>query len=103
MADNQNNLKGLKFLVIFMGVLIIAGVITIISTIIYRLNDETLFTSDNSDMNILIDVNLDDNAEIQSITSNNETITIYYAINGADFIEIFSIEDGKNIKKFKLK
>ena len=103
MANNQINLKGLKFLVIFMGVLIIAGVITIISTIIYRLNDETLFTSDNSDMNILIDVNLDDNAEIQSITSNYETITIYYTINEADFIEIFSIKDGKNIKKFKLK
>ena len=103
MADNQNNLKGLKFLVIFMGVLIIAGVITIISTIIYRLNDDTLFTSDNSDIDIVTDINLADNAEIQSITSNNETITIYYAINGDDFIEIFSIKDGKNIKKLKLK
>ena len=78
MADNQNNLKGLKFLVIFMGVLIIAGVITIISTIIYRLNDDTLFTSDNSDIDIVTDINLADNAEIQSIASNNETITIYY-------------------------
>jgi hypothetical protein len=103
MADNQNNLKGLKFLVIFMGVLIIAGVITIISTIIYRLNDDTLLTSDNSDIDNVTDINLADNAEIQSITSNNETITIYYTINGADFIEIFSIKDGKNIKKFKLK
>lgn len=103
MADNQNNLKGLKFLVIFMGVLIIAGVITIISTIIYRLNDDTLFTSDNSDKDIVTDINLADNAEIQSIASNNETITIYYTINEADFIEIFSIKDGKNIKKFKLK
>ena len=103
MADNQNNLKGLKFLVIFMGVLIIAGVITIISTIIYRLNDDTLFTSDNSDIDIVTDINLADNAEIQSITSNNETITIYYTINEADFIEIFSIKDGKNIKKFNLK
>jgi hypothetical protein len=103
MADNQNNLKGLKFLVIFMGVLIIAGVITIISTIIYRLNDDTLLTSDNSDIDIVTDINLADNAEIQSITSNYETITIYYAINGADFVEIFSIKDGKNIKKFKLK
>ena len=60
MADNQNNLKGLKFLVIFMGVLIIAGIITIISTIIYRLNDDTLFTSDNSDMDIVTDINLAD-------------------------------------------
>ena len=103
MADNQNNLKGLKFLVIFMGVLIIAGVITIISTIIYRLNDDTLFTSDNSDIDIVTDINLADNAEIQGITSNNEAITIYYTINGTNFIEIFSIKDGKNIKKFKLK
>lgn len=103
MADNQNNLKGLKFLVIFMGVLIIAGVITIISTIIYRLNDDTLFTSDNSDIDIVTDINLADNAEIQSIASNNETITIYYTINEAVFIEIFSIKDGKNIKKLKLK
>lgn len=86
-----------------MGVLIIAGVITIISTIIYRLNDETLFTSDNSDMDIVTDINLADNAEIQSITSNNETITIYYILNEADFIEIFSIKDGESIKKLKLK
>ena len=71
MGDNQNNLKGLKFLVIFMGVLIIAGVITIISTIIYRLNDDTLFTSDNSDIDIVTDINLADNAEIHSIASNN--------------------------------
>ena len=42
MSDNQNNLRGLKYLVIFMGVLIIAGVLVIISTIIYRINDETL-------------------------------------------------------------
>jgi cytoskeletal protein RodZ len=101
MSDNQNNLRGLKYLVIFMGVLIIAGVLVIISTI-YRINDETLFTSDNSDISTPTNIKLPDNADISNINSNSETLTIHYTIKGKNFIGIFSIKNGENIKKFSI-
>ena len=85
-----------------MGVLIIAGVLVIISTIIYRINDETLFTSDNSDISTLTNIKLPDNADISNINSNSETLTIHYTIKGKNFIGIFSIKNGENIKKFSI-
>ena len=103
MSENQNNFRGLKYLVIFMGALIIAGVIVIISTIIYRINDEALFTSDNSSISAPTNIKLPDDAKINNINSNSETVTIYYTINDKDFIGIFSFKDGKIIKEFGIK
>tara|TARA_B100000795_G_scaffold29219_1_gene19303 strand:- start:1688 stop:1999 length:312 start_codon:yes stop_codon:yes gene_type:complete len=103
MSENQNNFRGLKYLVIFMGALIIAGVIVIISTIIYRINDEALFTSDNSSISAPINIKLPYDAKINNINSNSETVTIYYTINDKDFIGIFSFKDGKIIKEFGIK
>ena len=103
MSENQNNFRGLKYLVIFMGALIIVGVIVIISTIIYRISDEALFTSDNSSINTPTNIKLPDNVEVNNVNSNNETVTIYYTINDEDFIGIFSIKNGKIIKEFRIK
>ena len=86
-----------------MGALIIAGVIVIISTIIYRISDEALFTSDNSSINAPTNIKLPDNAEVNNVNSNSETVTIYYTINDKDFIGIFSFKDGKIIKEFGIK
>jgi len=102
MSDNQNNFRGLKYLVIFMGILIIAGVIVIISTIIYRINDEVLFTSDNSSISAPTNIKLPNGAKINNINSNSETITIHYSLNGNNFISIFSNNNGEVIKNFNI-
>ena len=86
-----------------MGALIIIGVIVIISTIIYRISDEALFTSDNSSINTPTNIKLPNNVEVNNVNSNNETVTIYYTINDEDFIGIFSIKNGKMIKEFRIK
>ena len=85
-----------------MGILIIAGVIVIISTIIYRINDEVLFTSDNSSISAPTNIKLPNGAKINNINSNSETLTIHYTIKGKNFISIFSIKNGENIKKFSI-
>ena len=85
-----------------MGILIIAGVIVIISTIIYRINDEALFTSDNSSISAPTNIKLPNGAKINNINSNSETLTIHYTIKGKNFISIFSIKNGENIKKFSI-
>jgi hypothetical protein len=45
---------------------------------------------------------LPDNADISNINSNSETLTIHYTIKGKNFIGIFSIKNGENIKKFSI-
>ena len=54
MDNSKNYIKTLKFIVIFMGILIILGVITVISTIIYRMSNKDLISGSNlAEYNIL--------------------------------------------------
>ena len=84
-----------------MGVLIVLGVITIISTIIYRVSsDDYNLRSDNRELNIKLNIPSDSN--IKSVSSNKKTLTIYYELNGKKFIEIINLDTGKNFKSIKL-
>lgn len=101
MQNNSKNLKILKIIVITMGVLIVLGVITIISTIIYRVSsDDYNLRSDNRELNIKLNIPSDSN--IKSVSSNKKTLTIYYELNGKKFIEIINLDTGKNFKSIKL-
>ena len=101
MQNNSKNLKILKIIVITMGVLIVLGVITIISTIIYRVSsDDYNLRSDNRELNIKLNIPSDSN--IKSVSSNKKTLTIYYELNGKKFVEIINIDTGKNFKSIKL-
>ena len=101
MQNNSKNLKILKIIVITMGVLIVLGVITIISTIIYRVSsDDYNLRSDNRESNIKLNIPSDSN--IKSVSSNKKTLTIYYELNGKKFIEIINLDTGKNFKSIKL-
>ena len=102
MSDNQNNLRGLKYIVIFMGALIILGVIVIISTIIYRINDETIFSNNKTDINIPINIKIPEYTAINNVTSNDKTMTIHYSIDDNNLVSIFSLESGENIRNFSL-
>ena len=85
-----------------MGVLIITGILVIISTIIYRINDETLFTSDNSSISTPTNIKLPDGAKISNINGNSETIIIHYSLNGDNFISVFSSKNGEIVKNFNI-
>ena len=85
-----------------MGILIIAGVIVIISTIIYRINDGALITSDNSSISAPTNIKLPNGAKINNISSNSETITIHYSVNDNNFISIFSNNNGVIVKNFNV-
>ena len=101
MQNNSKNLKILKIIVITMGVLIVLGVITIISTIIYRVSsDDYNLRSDNRELNIKLNIPSDSN--IKSVSSNKKTLTIYYELNGKKFVEIINLDTGKNFKSIKL-
>ena len=77
MDNSKKYIKTLKFIVIFMGILIILGVITVISTIIYRMSNDEFFLDPNlAEYNIKL--NIPSDSVIKSITSDKHALTVFY-------------------------
>lgn len=101
MDNSKKYIKTLKFIVIFMGILIILGVITVISTIIYRMsNDEFVSGPNLAEYNIKL--NIPSDSVIKSITSDKYALTVFYEIGQDYYLKTIDIDSGKTVSSIKI-
>ena len=95
-------MRGLKFLVIFMGILIVFGTSFLVFTIIQRsgnLAESSKFERNNS----IIEINAPEKMNLIDVISNNENITLQFEDEIKYIINIISLDSGKEIKKIIIK
>ena len=94
-------MRGLKFLVIFMGVLIILGTTFLVYAIIKKGNE--IVTSENTTSNKpYIEINSPNNMKLQNISSNNQNIMLKYEDDKKYIIQIISLKTGKLTKQINI-
>jgi hypothetical protein len=90
-------MRGLKFLVIFMGILILLGTSFLVFTIIQR--GSNLIQSDEKNViNTSIEITSPKNMELKDLTSNNKNIIIKFEDDKKYLFKIISIDTGLELK-----
>ena len=92
------NIKFLKFLVFFMGLLIIVGIIILCIGIYYKINNLNLNKSKD---NTLIIKKLPE-LNISEYYINNDKIVINYEDTKKNVMYIYDLDNGKLIKKIEI-
>ena len=95
-------MRGLKFLVIFMGVLIILGTSFLVFTIVQR-GSNLIKPTESEIKNSTIEINTPDKMKLIDFTSNNANITVQFEDESKYIINIISIDSGVEIKKIIIK
>mgnify|MGYP006169967309 FL=1 len=95
-------MRGLKFLVIFMGVLIILGTSFLVFTIVQR-GSNLIKPTESEIKNSTIEINTPDKMKLIDFTSNNANITVQFEDETKYIINIISIDSGVEIKKIIIK
>ena len=95
-------MRGLKFLVIFMGVLIILGTSFLVFTIVQR-GSNLIKPTESEIKNSTIEINTPDKMKLINFTSNNANITVQFEDETKYIINIISIDSGVEIKKIIIK
>ena len=92
------NIKFLKFLVFFMGLLIIVGIIILCISIYYKINNLNLNKSEDNTLiiNKLLELN------ISEYYINNDKIVINYENAKKKIMHIYGLDNGKLIKKIEI-
>ena len=91
------NIKLLKFIVIFFGILIVFGLIILTLGIYHKLNN--LKKNDKSNN---ITLKLEKNSELEDFYIINDNIIIKYKLGNKDIIDIYDLFSGTQIKKIEL-
>ena len=91
------NIKILKFIVIFFGILIVFGLIILILGIYHKFNN--LKKNKNSDT---ITLKLEKESKLEDFYISNDNIIIKYKLGNTNIINIYDIFSGKKIKKIEL-
>ena len=95
-------MRGLKFLVIFMGILILVGTSFLVFTIIQRgsklikPNEENII---NSSLEIISPINM----ELKNVSSNDGKIIIKFEDEKKYIIKIYSLDTGTELKSILIK
>ena len=92
------NIKFLKFLVFFMGLLIIVGIIILCIGIYYKINK---LNPDKFKENTLIIKKLP-NLNISNYYINNDKIVINYDGEKKNILYVYGLDNGKLIKKIEI-
>ena len=92
------NIKILKFIVIFFGILIIFGLITLTVGIYHKFAN---LKKNNINSNIVTLKKLD-NHKVKDFYINNEYIIVNYELGNKSIIYIYDILTGKEVKKIEL-
>ena len=95
-------MRGLKFLVIFMGVLIILGTSFLVFTILQR-GSNLIKPTESEIKNSTIEINTPYKMKLINFTSNNANITVQFEDETKYIINIISIDSGVEIKKIIIK
>ena len=91
-------MRGLKFLVIFMGILIVFGTSFLVFTIIQRSGN--LAKSSKLEINnSIIEINAPEKMNLINVISNNENITLQFEDEKKYIINIISLDSSIEIKK----
>tara|TARA_B100000686_G_scaffold327034_1_gene385521 strand:+ start:20090 stop:20380 length:291 start_codon:yes stop_codon:yes gene_type:complete len=94
-------MRGLKFLVIFMGILIILGTSFLVYTIIKRGNK--MLTSQNYiSNNHSLEINSPKNMKLKNVTSNDQNIILKFENDKKYTIQIINLKTGELLKKINI-
>ena len=91
------NIKLLKFIVIFFGILIFLGLITLTIGIYHKLNS---FKKNNNSKTITLKLAKD--SKLEDFYVMNDNIIIKYKLGNTNIISIFDMFSGNQIKKIEL-
>ena len=91
------NIRLLKFIVIFFGILIIIGLIILIVGIYHKLNN--LKKNNNSN---IITLKLEKHSKLEDFYIIKDSIIIKYKLDEKSIINIYDLFSGNKIKKIEL-
>ena len=92
------NIKILKFIVIFFGILIVFGLIILVVGIYHKFSN---LKKNNVNSNTITLKHLE-GAKLEDFYVNNENIIIKYKLGDTNIINIYDIASGNQIKKIEL-
>jgi len=90
-------MRGLKFLVIFMGVLILVGTSFLVFTIIQR-GSKLIKPNEENIINSSIEIISPLNMELKNVSSNDGKIIIKFEDEKKYIIKIYSLDTGAELK-----
>ncbi len=91
------NIKLLKFIVIFFGILIVFGLIILMIGIYHKFNSLKKKSNINS-----ISLRLVKDSKLEDFYINNDNIIIKYKLDNKQIINIYDLLTGNQIKKIEL-
>ena len=91
------NIRLLKFIVIFFGILIVIALIILILGIYHKFNN--LKKNNNSNT---ITLKLEEGSKLEDFYINNDSVIIKYKFGNTNIINIYDLFTGKQIKKIEL-
>ena len=91
------NIKLLKFIVIFLGILIIFGLVILIVGIYHKFNNLKKNNYSNT-----ITLKLAKGSDLEDFYISNDNIIIKYKLRDIHIINIYDLFSGKKIKKIEL-
>ena len=91
------NIKLLKFIVIFLGILIIFGLVILIVGIYHKFNNLKKNNYSNT-----ITLKLAKGSKLEDFYISNDSIIIKYKLGGIHIINIYDLYSGDKIKKIEL-
>ena len=90
-------MRGLKFLVIFMGILILVGTSFLVFTIIQR-GSKLIKPNEENIINSSIEIISPLNMELKNVSSNDEKIIVKFEDEKKYIIKIYSLDTGIELK-----
>tara|TARA_Y100000739_G_C20465061_1_gene398598 strand:+ start:405 stop:695 length:291 start_codon:yes stop_codon:yes gene_type:complete len=90
-------MRGLKFLVIFMGILILVGTSFLVFTIIQR-GSKLIKPNEENIINSSIEIISPLNMELKNVSSNDGKIIVKFEDEKKYIIKIHSLDTGKELK-----
>lgn len=90
-------MRGLKFLVIFMGILILVGTSFLVFTIIQR-GSKLIKPNEENIINSSIEIISPLNMELKNVSSNDGKIIIKFEDEKKYIIKIYSLDTGAELK-----
>ena len=91
------NIKLLKFIVIFFGILIVFGLIILMVGIYHKFNNLKKNTNSNA-----ITLQLVKGSKLEDFYINNDSIIVEYKLGDTHLINIYDLFSGNQIKKIEL-
>jgi hypothetical protein len=91
------NIKLLKFIVIFFGILIVFGLIVLLVGIYHKFNN---LKKDNNSKTFTLKIEKD--SKLEDFYINNDNIVIKYKLGDTHIINIYDLFSGNQIKKIEL-